>query len=92
MRKVDLIKSISKETGHSAETVRQILESVRAAILSAISRGDEAFVFGLGKLSVSRRPEKSARNIWTGEPVKVPPRTVPVFRASTALSEAAKGQ
>lgn len=92
MLKHHLIKSISAETGHSSETIRQILDALRSNVLTAVRKGESVFLFGLGKISVNKRPKKLARNIHTGESVTVPERKVAVFRASTALSDAAKGE
>ena len=71
MLKHELIKAVSSQTGHSQDTVRSILESVRANVLAAIRSGQAAFLFGLGKISVNKRPEKVARNIHSGERVIV---------------------
>lgn len=92
MLKHELIKAVSTQTGHSQDTIRAILDSVRANVLASVRAGQSAFLFGLGKISVNKRPEKVARNIHTGEQVIVPPRKVPVFRASIALNDAAKGE
>lgn len=91
MLKHELIKEVSTDTGVPQQTVRHVLESVVTTVTTALRKGRPVHLFGLGKLFVSQRGPKRARNIWTGEDVTVPPRTVAVFRPSVAVDEAAKG-
>lgn len=90
MLKNELIKTVSKQTGVSADQVRLVLESLRSNVIQSIKRGEEVMLLGIGKLAISRRGPKLARNIHTGESVTVPPRSVPVFRPSVALTKAAQ--
>lgn len=90
MLKNQLIKTVSKQTGVNSDQVRLVIESLRSNVLQAIKNGEEVMLLGIGKLSISRRGPKQARNIWTKEQVIVPPRNVPVFRPSVALTEAAQ--
>lgn len=89
MLKNELIKIVSKETGIATEQVRLVMESIGKHAIAAIERGDDVMLLGLGKISVSKRGPKQARNIWTKEAVVVPPRRVAVFRPSAALAKAA---
>lgn len=91
MLKNELIKIVSRDTGIAAEQVRLVMESINKHAIGAIEKGEEVMLLGLGKISVSHRGPKQARNIHTGEPVVVPPRRVPVFRPSVSLTKAAQG-
>jgi len=89
MKKLDLIDRVAEASGQSKAIVRAVLEAVVSVALSAVRAGDDVRLFGLGKLYVSHRAEKPARNIWTGDMVIVPPRRVVLFRASDALNASA---
>ena len=71
-----------------AATVRSVLDEAASAVRESLSAGEPVFLFGLGKLSISQRGEKVARNIRTGETVIVPPRSVAVYRPSTSVDDA----
>lgn len=88
MKKHDLIDTIAKSSGVPRQIVRDVLNSAADAARTALSSGDSVFLFGLGKLSISHRGAKAARNIRTGERVIVPPRNVAVYRPSTSVDDA----
>lgn len=88
MKKHDLVDSISRSSGVPRHTVRDVLNAATGAVRDALARGEPVFLFGLGKLSISQRGEKVARNIHTGETVIVPPRKVALFRPSTSVDDA----
>lgn len=89
MKKAELIRSIAASTGVQATTVRTVVDGMSDAALAAIAKGDEVFLAGLGKLVISRRGPKAARNIHTGEKLTVPARNVVVYRPSVAALNAA---
>jgi len=91
MLKNELIKIVSKESGVASEQVRLVMEQINKHTIEAVQRGEEVMLLGLGKISVTNRGPKQARNIHTGESVIVPPRRVPIFRPSVSLTKAAQG-
>lgn len=88
MKKQDLVNAVSRRSGVGRDVVRAVLDATCAATREALVRGDDVFLFGLGKLEVSSRGAKKARNIWTKETVIVPPRRVAVYRQSTSIEHA----
>ena len=92
MKKNDLIETIAKASGVSRQTVRDVLNAAAGAVRDSLAAGDPVFLFGLGKLSISQRGEKVARDLRTGKPVIVPPRKVAVYRSSTSVDEAVNGR
>lgn len=89
MKKQDLIDKVAELSGKPKVLVREVLDAAADATRQALSRREEVFLFGVGKLSVSARGAKKARNIHTGEPVTVPPRNVVLFRPSDSVVDAA---
>lgn len=92
MLKKELISEVSRKTGATKELVHKVIDSIAEVTLESVRQGGEVMVLGLGKLSISRRGPKKARNIHTGETVTVPPRNAPLFRPSVALTKAANGE
>lgn len=88
MLKKDLIREVAEKTGESEPLVRRLLEAATSAVLTALAGGASVMIMGLGKLSVSHRGAKKARDMVTGEPVIVPPRNVVRLRPSVAVHEA----
>jgi DNA-binding protein HU-beta len=92
MKKDHLIRAVSELSDVPACTVRKVLNATADIALESIACGEDVRLFGLGKLTISRRGEKRARNVRTGEIVVVPPRAVPVMKPSEALVRAANGE
>ena len=88
MLKKDLIKEVASVTGVTEKKTREILEAVATVVLQKLSQGASVMLLGLGKLSVSKRGEKKARNLHTGATVMVPARNVVTLRASDAMHTA----
>lgn len=89
MLKNDLIKETAKESGVHKTTVRAVLDAASEVTHRAIAAGDTVMLMGLGRLKVSARGEKKARNIHTGATVVVPPRNAVILAVSDSLAEAA---
>src|SRR6266480_1472246 len=59
----------------------RIVDEVTGLLTSTLKKGDRVRFPGFGTFKVSKRKARIARNPQTGEPVKVPARTVPRFAA-----------
>lgn len=92
MKKGQLIKAVAERCGQPQAVVREVLDDAAEIVRKAVAKGDEVFLFGLGKLSVSSRGQRKARNLHTGEAVMVPPRRVVLFRPSDSVVVAANAQ
>lgn len=88
MLKKDLINLVAADTGVGKKTIRQVMDSIVDRTTRALVAGDNAMIFGLGRMSVVKRGPKLARNIWSGENVIVPPRNAVVMAPSDALVKA----
>lgn len=88
MLKKDLINSVASDTKLSKQTIRQVMDSILETTTKALVAGDSVMVFGLGRMSISKRGPKQARNIHTGEIVIVPPRIAVVMAPSDPLVKA----
>jgi DNA-binding protein HU-beta len=62
-----------------------LVKGVFDIIGQAMAEGEEVAVPQFGKFIPVAKPARNARNPKTGETIKVPAKTVPKFRASSAL-------
>lgn len=63
--------------------VNEILGAIHGALVS----GDRVEIRGFGSFSLNYRPPRTARNPKTGEPVAVPAKVVPHFKAGKELRQ-----
>ena len=92
MLKKDLINAVSYRAALPKTMVRAVLDAAGEVSSLALQNGQEVMLLGLGKLSLSRRGPKQARNLHTGATVLVPPRTVVVFAAASGLTKLVNGR
>ena len=88
MLKRDLITSVAEVTGENEVTVRKVFEATTDVVLTALAGGASVMLLGLGKISVTRRGEKTARHMVSGARVTVPARNAAKLRCSDAVHAA----
>lgn len=88
MLKKDLIDAVSADTGVAKKVIREVMDSIAHHTTETLIQRGEVMLFGLGKMSVSKRGEKIARNIRTGERVVVPPRLAVVMSPNASIVKA----
>jgi DNA-binding protein HU-beta len=92
MKKRDLILLTAQLCGHPKNVVHEVLDAAGAATHCAVSRGEDVFLLGLGKLELVPRGEKLARNPHTGVEMILPPANMVKLRPSCSLVAAANGR
>jgi len=65
--------------------VEQAVDVIFEEISAALERGDRVELRGFGAFSVRARDARKGRNPRTGEPVSVPAKKVPFFKAGKEL-------
>ena len=90
MNKADLAQKVQDVLGGTRTQAEQVMETIIDNIVSALKRGEEVSVAGLGIFSTKMRPARQGRNPRTGESIQVPAMRTPKFRAAKALKEAVK--
>ena len=87
MNKSQLIDTIAAGADISKAAAGRALDAFTDAVTAALKDGDQVALVGFGTFSVRERSARSGRNPQTGETIKIPARTVPVFRPGTLLKE-----
>lgn len=88
MTKADLINLIAEKGEYSKKDAEKALSTVIDSITDVLSSGDKITLVGFGTFEVRDRAAKKAINPLTKEPVHVPAKKVPAFKAGRALKEA----
>ena len=87
MTKQDLIDQVAAETGLSKKDAGQAIDAVVDAISGALAKGEKVSLIGFGTFETRKRAAREGRNPQTGKAIKIPAKTVPVFRPGKALRE-----
>ena len=88
MTKTELIQALSDATGSDRKSSKMFLEGLTGVVEKQIRRGGEVPMKGLGKFKVVKRKARMGRNPATGEPIKIPAKTVVKARIMKPLKDA----
>jgi len=91
MTKADLVELISEHTGLSKKDTNVVVQGILDNICKALEEGDKVELRGFGSFKVKQRRSRRARNPRTGNPVDVPSKLVPYFKASNELKDRVNG-
>ncbi len=91
MNKTELVKELAKQVDISqvkaGEIVDAIFDAESGLIASQIKGGDKLVLPGFGSFVSRKREAREGRNPSTGETIKVPAKTYPVFKPGKTLKE-----
>ena len=87
MTKADIVARIAQDTGMTKADTSEVLDAILEAISAAMERGEKIEMRGFGIFKVEERKPRVARNPTTGQEIRIPARTVPVFKPSDHLKD-----
>ncbi len=85
----DIISSVAAEVDMPKTKVDEVIKAFETTIARHMAAGDETRIAGFGTFKTTQRSARTSRNPRTGEPVEVPARTAPSFKAGKSLKDAA---
>ena len=88
MKKAELLAAVAEKTGSTKKDAEAALNAVISTVTDALASGDKVAIPGFGTFEVRDRAAKESINPATKEPVHVPAKKVPAFKAAKALKEA----
>jgi len=88
MTKSQTIRHLSDKLELPRKTVAGVLEELAATAIKETKNTGQFVVPGIGKLVKVSRKARMGRNPQTGEPIKIPAKTVVRFRVAKACKEA----
>jgi DNA-binding protein HU-beta len=90
MSKTKIVAHLADKLGTTKKSVNQFFEELFKLAVKECKGGAGKFVIpGLGRAVKAHRKARMGRNPKTGEPIKIPAKTVVRLRASKAFKEAA---
>lgn len=92
MCKSEFIKAVAEKSGFSNKEVDTILGSVIDVIVESVKNGEKVQFVGFGTFEARERAAKKGVNPKTKKKIKIPARTVPVFKAGTTFKNAVSGK
>ncbi len=87
MTRTELIEALAQGAGLEKKQAKSALEAMTGIVEKQIKKGGEVPFRGLGKFKVVKRKARMGRNPATGEPIKIPAKTVVRFTVAKALKD-----
>lgn len=87
MNKADLVSKVAGKTGLTKKAAQDAMEALMEAVMTSVSKGDSVTLTGFGTFKASKRAARNGRNPQSGQVIKIPARTVPVFRPGKEFKE-----
>jgi len=88
MTRSDLIAALASRFTHlTAKDAEIAVMEILDAIGDSLARGDRVEIRGFGSFSLNYRPPRKGRNPKSGDPVSVPAKYVPHFKAGKEMRE-----
>lgn len=88
MSKAELINLIADKGDYSKKDAEKALSTVIDAITDSLKKGQKISLVGFGTFEVKERAARNAINPMTKEPISIPAKKVPAFKAGKALKDA----
>lgn len=88
MIKEDVITRICQKTKYNRYIVTSVVDSMLDSITEGLASGERVQFVGFGTFEPKRCAPRTGRNPHTNEPVPIPARIVPYFKAGKLLKDA----
>lgn len=93
MTKSELIDRLASAQQHlSHKDVELAVKLLLDRVSDSLATSERIEIRGFGSFSLHHRPERLGRNPKTGEPVKIPAKSVPHFKPGKELRERVNGE
>jgi DNA-binding protein HU-beta len=87
MNKTEMIAKLAEKNGMTKKDAQKALEGLIEIISDEIKDGGSVTLTGFGTFAVVDRQVRIGRNPQTGEPIDIPAKRVPKFKAGKGLRE-----
>ena len=88
MTKSQVVSHLAEKSGLQKKATAELLENLVTLATKECKSNGQFVVPGLGKAVKAHRKERTGRNPQTGEPIKIPAKTVVKFRLAKAFKDA----
>jgi DNA-binding protein HU-beta len=90
MKREELLAKMAIDANITKKAATIALNSFMEGIMDSLENEEKVAFVGFGTFDVSKRKARNGINPKTKKPIKIPARTVPVFRAGKKLKDAVK--
>ena len=87
MTKAELVEDVAEAAELTKKDAERLVELVFDSIIQSLNKGEKIELRGFGSFRVRGRGARRGRNPKTGEPVNIPAKRVPYFKAGKELKE-----
>ena len=88
MTKSQIVAHLAEKTEIQKKTIVAVIEELVTLATKEVKNGGQFAIPGLGKAVKANRKARTGRNPQTGEPIKIPAKTVVKFRLAKAFKDA----
>ena len=88
MTKAELVEFIAEKADLTKADAGRALDAMMEGVTKGLKDAGKVTLVGFGTFTAKARAAKTGRNPQTGEPVQIPTRTVPGFKAGNKLKDA----
>lgn len=88
LTKSDFVELLSERNEITKKDATEMYDSVFGTLAEVVSEGSEVAIPGLGRVKITDRAARVARNPQTGNTVEVPAKKVPKFQFAKNIKEA----
>lgn len=85
LTKADIVAGVARRLDFTQVQAAIVVDSFLKGVVSALKKGEEVEIRGLGSFRFRLRAPRKGRNPKTGERVEVPAKRVPYFRMGKEL-------
>ena len=90
--KTEFIAKVAAKAGVEKKAAAALVDAALEVVTDAVKAHEPISIVGFGTLSIAHREERTGKNPKTGETLKIPARSVPVFKPGSTLKEAANSK
>jgi DNA-binding protein HU-beta len=87
MTKTQLVRALAEKVGTNNKTAATFLQTLTDVAVKETKKNGVFVLPGLGRLKKSQRKARMGRNPQTGEPIKIPAKTVAKFYLAKAAKD-----
>ncbi len=87
MTKADLVDDVANAAELTKKDAERLVEIVFETIIESLNKGEKIELRGFGSFRVRGRGARRGRNPKTGEPVSIPAKRIPYFKAGKDLKQ-----
>jgi len=87
MTKTQLVRHLAEKVGLNNKTAATFLETLADTAVKETKKNGVFVLPGLGRLKKSQRKARVGRNPQTGDPIKIPAKTVAKFYLAKAVKD-----